>query len=123
MGSVSKLIVVLSVLLVNVIVCQWATATGDDRFFGSQMNDDDRGRQMGAAAHRHRHHHHDLQGDQGLQMLADDADREESTGSVTNRPNKSRNPHKKNVFRRGQRLKNNKNGNSLFKTTLSISLF
>lgn len=119
MGSVSKLIVVLSVLLVNVIVCQWATATGDDRFSGSQM-DDDQGRQMGAARHRHRHHHDD----QGFQMLADDAvDREESTGSVTNRPNKSRNPHKKNVFRRGQRLKNNKNGNSLFKTTLSISLF
>lgn len=104
-----------------------------------------------SARHRHRHHHYPQQSvsqqaklhqldASGLSMPIDD-----STDIVHRKSKKTKNNdgnknldgnhntnhqldhNKKNVSRRGQRLKNsnnnNKNGNQLFKTTFLISLF
>lgn len=62
--------------------------------------------------HRQRHHRHQQpQNDFGPATLADGVDNEDT---ATSRPNKSKKPHKKNLIRKGQRLKNNKNGNLHF---------
>lgn len=62
--------------------------------------------------HRQRHHRYQQQNnDFEPTMLADGIDNEDIT---TSQPIKHKKPHKKNLIRKGQRQKNNKNGNLHF---------
>lgn len=102
-------------MILCIMVNQWAMTTAEfwqsSNYYGMDIST--RGSQRRPAElrrHRHRHQH-----DDGLSMLSNGVEIEDiSTGRSK--------LHEKNVSRKGQRQKNDKNGNLHFKSAFTISL-
>lgn len=100
------------------MVNQWAMATAEfwqpADYHGTDMvaHGSQQRRPAELRRHRHRHRH-----DDGLSMQSNGVEIDDTYIS-TGRPKS----HEKNVSRKGQRQRNDKNGNSLFKSAFTISL-